>query len=96
LVGLALAAGLHYDGGVFEGLFSPWHLLIIAVATFIVVGPRVLSRRWHALSETVQRWTDGEEHRPEQGNGSQVPTTGTHRRRSLAYRAGSRLRRRRT
>jgi hypothetical protein len=86
---------LHYDVDVFEGLFSPWHLFIIAVATFIVVGPRALLRRWHALSETVQHWTDGEEHRPEQGNGSGVPATGTHQRRSLAYRVGSRLRRRR-
>jgi hypothetical protein len=42
----------------FEGLFSPWHLLIIALVTFVVIGPKALAERWQNLSHNVAEWVD--------------------------------------
>jgi hypothetical protein len=42
----------------FEGLFSPWHLVIIAFVTFVVVGPKALADRWQNLSHSVGQWVD--------------------------------------
>ena len=38
-----------YSRFVFEGLFSPWHLLILAVVLFVVVGPRKVAARWRTI-----------------------------------------------
>ena len=46
-----------YSGFVFEGLFSPWHLLILAVVLFVVVGPRKVAARWHDLRDAGRRLT---------------------------------------
>jgi hypothetical protein len=42
----------------FEGLLSPWHLLIIGLAVFVVVGPKALADRWKNLSQSVGQWVD--------------------------------------
>jgi len=46
---------------VFEGLFSPWHIVIIAVTLFIVVGPQKLADRWKGTTETITRLVDGDD-----------------------------------
>jgi Sec-independent protein translocase protein TatA len=72
---------------VFEGLFSPWHLLILAVVVFVLVSPRKVAARWHDLRDTGRRVTgepDREDSRPAH----------TQPKRSVAYRLGQRLRRR--
>jgi len=46
---------------VFEGLFSPWHIVIIAVTLFIVLGPQKLAARWQGTTDQISRWVDGEE-----------------------------------
>ncbi len=78
-----------------EGLFSPWHLVIIAVTAFLVLGPRRLSRRWHDFNATVQHWADGEDQTTQPGNQLGAGGPPDVERRSLSYRVGSRLRRRR-
>lgn len=42
----------------FEGLLSPWHLLIIGLAVFVVIGPKALAERWKGLSSSVGQWVD--------------------------------------
>jgi Sec-independent protein translocase protein TatA len=76
-----------YSRFVFEGLFSPWHLLILAVVLFVVVGPRKVAARWHDLRDAGRRLT-GEPENEDSGSAN------TPRKRSLAYRLGQRLRRR--
>jgi hypothetical protein len=46
---------------VFEGLFSPWHIVIIAVTLFIVLGPQKLADRWKGTTGTISQWIDGED-----------------------------------
>lgn len=75
-----------YPHFVFEGLFSPWHLLILAVVLFVVVGPRKVAARWHDLRDTGRRLTG--ESDPESSGSVEKPA-----KRSLAYRLGQRLRR---
>jgi Sec-independent protein translocase protein TatA len=72
---------------VFEGLFSPTHLLILAVVLFVVVGPRKVAARWHALRDAGRRLTGESD---DESSGS--PDTPV--KRSLAYRWGQRLRHR--
>jgi Sec-independent protein translocase protein TatA len=72
---------------VFEGLFSPWHLLILAVVLFVVVGPRKVASRWHDLRDAGRRLT-GEPENEDSGSASTPP------KRSVARRLGQRLRRR--
>jgi Sec-independent protein translocase protein TatA len=79
---------------VFEGLFSPWHLLIIAGALFVVLGPDALMRRWHDIGGTVKHLVDDERDELEQPAAVEPPASKP-RRPSLAYRLGSRLPRRR-
>ena len=45
----------------FEGLFSPWHIVIIAVTLFIVVGPQKLADRWKGTTGTISRLVDGDD-----------------------------------
>jgi len=81
---------------VFEGLFSPWHLIIIAGAVFLVLGPNKLAERWHGIARGVQQLTDGELHdATEEATAPQESEPEAGRRGSLAYRIGQRLRRRR-
>ena len=42
----------------FEGLLSPWHLVIIAFVVFMVFGPKKLAERWEGVSHTVKHWVD--------------------------------------
>jgi hypothetical protein len=44
--------------GVFEGLLSPWHIVIIAFVVFMVFGPKKLAARWEGISDTVQHLMD--------------------------------------
>ena len=76
-----------YSRFVFEGLFSPWHLLILAVVLFVVVGPRKVAARWHDLRDAGQRLTG------ESDNEDSAPAK-TPPKRSVAHRLGRRLRRR--
>jgi hypothetical protein len=75
---------------VFEGLFSPTHLLVIALVLFIFIAPRKVANRWHALRESARRLTDGTPDEP----GNFEPAGPPPPKRSLAYRVGRRLRRR--
>jgi Sec-independent protein translocase protein TatA len=72
---------------VFEGLFSPWHLLILGVVVFVLVSPRKVAARWHDLRDTGRRLT-GES---DQEGSRSVDTPAN---RSIAYRLGRLLRRR--
>ena len=76
-----------YPDLVFEGLFSPWHLLILAVVLFVVIGPRKVAARWHDLRDAGRRLT-GEPDDEESGS-ADAPAN-----RSVAYRLGRILRRR--
>jgi mttA/Hcf106 family len=53
--------------GVFEGLLSPWHLVIIAAAVFLVFGPKRIAERFEGLSQSVQHFIDDD------GTSSAVP-----------------------
>lgn len=74
----------------FEGLFGPWHLIIVAVVVFIVVGPRKLAHTVRGTAESIQRLVDPDEHPSD----LPTPDAGPPRRR-LSYRLGRRVRRRR-
>jgi Sec-independent protein translocase protein TatA len=78
---------------VFEGLFSPWHLLIIAVVLFVVLGPDALMRRWHDAGTTVRHLVDDEGDEGDQSVAGDQPMPEPARP-SLAYRLGSHLPRR--
>jgi Sec-independent protein translocase protein TatA len=69
---------------VFEGLLSPTHLLVIAVALFVVIGPRRVATRWRGMRDAGRRLTDEESDGPEatEPAPSQAPT------RPLSYRIG--------
>jgi len=45
-----------------EGLFSPWHIAIIAFVVFLVFGPKKIADRFTDISQGVQQWieNDGE------------------------------------
>jgi Sec-independent protein translocase protein TatA len=45
---------------VFEGLFSPWHLLIIAFFVFMIFGPRRIADRMGGAKKKLQELTDGQ------------------------------------
>jgi hypothetical protein len=74
----------------FEGLFGPWHLLVLAVVVFIVVGPRKLAARFRGTAESLQQLVDPEAQPP----GPALAEAETPRRTNWAYRLGRRLRRR--
>jgi Sec-independent protein translocase protein TatA len=78
----------------FEGLLSPWHLLIIALALFIVIGPKAMADRWKNLSETVSRLGDAPDG-PSPSAAADEPAPPAERRSPLARRIGRRLTRRR-
>jgi hypothetical protein len=82
-----------YHGVVFEGLFSPWHLLIIGVVLFVVLGPDALLRRWHDAGSTVRHLVDDDGEQGDQPAVVDQPVPEPARP-SLAYRLGSRLPRR--
>lgn len=75
----------------FEGLFGPWHLFIIAVVVFVVVGPRRMAASLRGTAESVQRFVDPDENPPDEPRAeADAP-----QRAKLSYRLGRRLRRRR-
>jgi hypothetical protein len=81
---------------VFEGLLSPWHLLIIAFVAFVVVGPKKLVERWQGLSDTVVHWGDGDAtDAPSALTMPDEPAPPAEAKPSLARRIGRRLTRRR-
>jgi hypothetical protein len=80
-----------YGDEVFEGLFGPWHLLIIAAVVFVVVGPRKLAASMRGTAESVQRLVDPDEYPPDEP-GAEPDAV---QRAKLSYRLGRRLRRRR-
>lgn len=73
---------------VFDGLFGPWHLLIVAVVLFVAVGPRKLTSMLRGTAESVQRLVDPDEHPPEA-----APSAEAGESTKLFYRLGRRLRR---
>jgi Sec-independent protein translocase protein TatA len=79
---------------VFEGLFSPWHLVILAVVLFLVVGPRKMSARWHDMRDAGRRLLgdDDEQRGDDDEQRSAAPAAPA--KQSLARRLGRRLRRR--
>ena len=80
----------------FEGLFSPWHLAIIAFVAFMVLGPKKLADRWKGLSETVAHWGDEEAmDGPSALTTAEEPVPPGEAKPSLARRIGRRLTRRR-
>lgn len=74
----------------FEGLLSPWHLLIVLVVVFVVIGPRKLTSMVRGTAESVQRLVDPDEspEAPQSSAEVDVPT-------KLSYRIGRRFRRHR-
>jgi TatA/E family protein of Tat protein translocase len=78
---------------VFEGLFSPWHLIIIAGVVFLVFGPNKLADRWKSAARSVREFT-GEPHPATEATTTPPEAAPERRRRpSVAYRIGRRLRR---
>ncbi|MDQ6946069.1 MAG: twin-arginine translocase TatA/TatE family subunit [Actinomycetota bacterium] len=75
----------------FEGLFGPWHLLIVAVVVFVVVGPRKMAASVRGTAESVQRLVDPDEYPPDES----AAEPDAPQRARLSYRLGRRLRRRR-
>jgi Sec-independent protein translocase protein TatA len=75
---------------VFEGLLAPWHLAILAVVVLLVLGPHKLADRWHDIGETLRHLGEGptDDH-PEDVAEPPEPS------RSLAFRIGRRVHRRR-
>jgi Sec-independent protein translocase protein TatA len=71
---------------VFEGLLSPWHIVIVAVVLLIVVSPRKVAAGWRALRDSPPRLTGETDDDP----GSRDEPA----KRSWAFRLGRRLRRR--
>ena len=61
----------------FEGLFSPWHLLIIAFFVFMIFGPRRIADRVNKAGKKIQQLGDGETQR-EPGE-REVSSTGFYR-----------------
>ena len=43
-----------------EGLFSPWHIAIIAFVVFMVFGPKKIADRFTDISQGVQQWIDSD------------------------------------
>jgi len=62
---------------VFEGLFSPWHLLIIAFFVFMIFGPRRIADRVNQAGKKIQQRTDGET--PSNPEEREVSSTGFYR-----------------
>jgi len=62
---------------VFEGLFSPWHLLIIAFFVFMIFGPRRIADRVNQAGKKIQQLTDGET--PSNPEEREVSSTGFYR-----------------
>jgi Sec-independent protein translocase protein TatA len=62
---------------VFEGLFSPWHLLIIAFFVFMIFGPRRIADRVNQAGKKIQHLTDGET--PSNPEEREVSSTGFYR-----------------
>jgi Sec-independent protein translocase protein TatA len=74
---------------VFEGLFSPWHLVILVAVVFVVVGPRRIARHWHDSTERLGQIGNGPDPERTEASGAEDRT-----RSSPAYRLGRLLRRR--
>jgi hypothetical protein len=79
---------------VFEGLLAPWHLVIIALVLFMVVGPQKLADRWKDTTRSVSRLVDGDDAAPAPVPAAVAPAESRKPRKlSLALRLGRRLRR---
>ncbi len=81
-----------------EGLFSPWHIAIIAFVVFMVFGPKKLADRFTDISQGMHSWMDGEGEGGPSGGGSgeaEVVAAPPPKKPSLARRFGQWLHRRR-
>jgi mttA/Hcf106 family len=79
-----------YTAEVFEGLLAPWHLVIIALVVFLVMGPQKLADRWKGTTESLSRWADGDDTAAAPPAPIEAPAR---KKASLAQRFGRRLRR---
>ena len=77
-----------YPEVVFEGLFSPSHLVIIAFVLFLVVSPRKMANHWHRINARVQQLGEDQ---PEDPHTLEAVNSS----RSASYRIGRLLRRKR-
>ena len=77
----------------FEGAFSPWHLLILAVVIFVVVGPKRIASRFNDLGSSMRRLTDDEP--PNSPGSAPAAAEAPPAKPSLAYRLGRFRQRRR-
>ena len=78
-----------------EGLFSPWHIAIIAFVVFMVFGPKKIADRLTDLSQGVQQWIDddGEGGSPSAATGDTeaAPAPAAPKKVKLSRRIGQRL-----
>ena len=73
----------------FEGAFSPWHLLILAVVVFLVVGPKRMAKWTSDLGESVKRLGEDDETRASSAAAAaSAAAEPPPKRRGLAYRLG--------
>ena len=77
----------------FEGAFSPWHLVILAVVLLLVVSPKKLANRVSHLGQTMKHFADDDDVDDDlvddQANTPAQPiVVPVPQRRSLAYRLG--------
>jgi Sec-independent protein translocase protein TatA len=77
---------------VFEGLFSPWHIVIIALALFLVFGPDALLSRWNRVSDMVKRLGEDDETAEATTGDGAASAPAAPPRPSLAHRLGRRFR----
>jgi len=80
---------------VFEGLLSPWHLVILALVLFMVVGPKRFVSRLHHLGRTAQRFVDDDASDDTVGAPAEPGVTQPPTRHTVAYRLGRRFKPRR-
>jgi len=82
-----------YPEAMFEGLFSPAHLAILAVVVFVVVGPRKIMSRFQGAGERIRQLGEDDSDRgPDAGGELQISSEAHEGSRSFAYRLGRRIR----
>lgn len=77
-----------------EGLFSFWHIAILAFVIFIVVGPKALVKQWHRATDGIQQLVEGGGSPQKTASAGGSSGSGGKRKRGFAYRVGRLFRRR--